>query len=68
MKEPSVCLTAVCYNCCFGPVHNFGFVFNNKIRSGLEMLCMNMVMTLGCVHIVIIPSMTGFQTGKNLTV
>jgi len=35
---------------------------------GLKILCMKFVKTVGGVHIVIIPSMTGFQTGKNLTV
>ena len=39
-----------------------------KLVPGFQMLCMNMVRTLGCVHIVIIPSITRFQTGKNLTV
>ena len=65
--EPSVCLTAVCYNSCFVLVHNFDFVLYNNIGPGLKMLCMNMVRTLGCVRIVIVPSITRFQTGKNLT-
>jgi hypothetical protein len=34
----------------------------------LKILCVNFVRTVGSVHIVIIPSITQFQSGKNLTV
>jgi len=38
------------------------------LGPGLKILCMEFVRTVGSVHIVIIPSITGFQTGKYLTV
>jgi len=38
------------------------------LGPGLKILCMNCVQTVGSVRIVIIPSITGFQTGENLTV
>jgi len=34
----------------------------------LKILCVNFVRTISKVHIVIIPSITQFQSGKNLTV
>ena len=49
-------------------VHIFYFVFIITISPGLKILCMNFVSTVVSVHVVIIPSMTGFQTGKSLTV
>ena len=38
------------------------------LGPGLKILCMKFVRTAGSVHVVIIPSITVFQTGKNLTV
>jgi hypothetical protein len=37
------------------------------LGPGLEILCMNVVRTVGGVHILIVPSIMGFHTGKNLT-
>jgi short-subunit dehydrogenase len=34
----------------------------------LKILCKNCVRTVGSVHVVIVPSITGFQIGKNLSV
>jgi hypothetical protein len=69
--EPSVCLTVVFYNIKFfgALLHNFDFVFFIiTFGPGLKILCMTFVRTVGGVHIVMIPSVTGFQTGNNLTV
>ena len=38
------------------------------LGPGLKILCMKFVRTVGSVHVVIIPSIRGFQTGKNPTV
>jgi len=38
------------------------------LGPGLKILCMNFVRTVDSVHVLIIPSITGFQTGQNLTV
>ena len=48
--------------------HNFDFVFVITLGPGLKILCPNVLRRAGSVRIVIIPSMTGFQTSKNLTV
>jgi len=45
----------------------FDFVFMITIGPGLKILYMKFVRTVDIVHIVIIPSLSGFQTGKNLT-
>jgi len=38
------------------------------LGPGLKILCVNFVRTVGSVHILIIPSVTQFQSGNNLTV
>jgi len=67
MMEPSVCLTAVLQLLFWSLSIILTLFFIITLVPGLEMLCMNMVRALGCVHIVIIPSITRFETGKNLT-
>ena len=42
-------------------------LFSSARIFRLEILCVNFVRTVGSVHIVIIPSITEFQSGKNLT-
>jgi hypothetical protein len=69
MIEPSVCLTVVFYNINFWGAlfQNFDF-FIISLGPGLKILCMTFVKTVVGVHILMIPSMSGFQTGKHLTV
>jgi hypothetical protein len=43
-------------------------MFSSARIFHLKIVCMNFVRTVGRVHIVIIPSITQFQSGKNLTV
>jgi short-subunit dehydrogenase len=42
------------------------FIFT--LGPGLKILCMNCVRTVGSVHVVIVPSIIGFQTGEYFSV